>query len=125
LNYEKVEIGFKAQGEIQKLRAEKKVSEKGILDCRLSCRTILAVACNHLMTMTPIYYSFARVLISLDPETMTTRPDHAKSRFKYVLQTLIDSNWMDEGRADTVKEEYEFIDHIAELTGEESQMFTQ
>ena len=101
-----VDIGFAAKITLEKVYKEKKISQLQVLEFRKECESMLATTVAKIQERSPLNYSFARKLGSLDPRVMVSNPDQAIKMFQEVLQRLIETRWKTSEEADTVLAEY-------------------
>jgi len=83
-----VDIGFTTENVVKAVR--KKVSDKQLLDFRLSCRIFLKAVAK-LLNKTAIQYPLANNLAFLDPRLISDT-DKNKTRLKSVLRLLVQCN---------------------------------
>ena len=83
-----MDIGFTTENVVKAVR--KKVSDKQLLDFRLSCRIFLKAVAK-LLNKTAIQYPLANNLAFLDPRLISDT-DKNKTRLKSVLRLLVQCN---------------------------------
>ena len=67
---------------------------------------MLAAIVTRLWEKSPLKYSFARKLISLDPRWIAAEPDRAVTMFREVLTKLVDKKWGTHEQADDIWMQY-------------------
>ena len=83
------DIGFTTENAVKAVR--KNVSDKQLLDFRLSCRNFLKAVVAKLLNKTAIQYPLANNLAFLDPRLISDT-DKNKTRLKSVLRLLVQCN---------------------------------
>ena len=67
---------------------------------------MLAAIVTKIQERSPLKYSFARKLISLDPRLIAAEPDRAVAMFREVLTKLVDKKWRTPEQADDIWMQY-------------------
>ena len=67
---------------------------------------MLALIVTKTQERSPLKYSFARKLISLDPRLIAREPDRAVAMFREVLTKLVDKKWRTPEQADDIWMQY-------------------
>ena len=62
--------------------------------------------CSRIQERSPLKYSFARKLLSLDPRLIATELDRAVAMFREVLTKLVDKKWRTPEEADDIWMQY-------------------
>ena len=101
-----VDVGFAATATLTKAYKEKKLSQQQVFEFKKECCTILAAIGTKIKERSPLKYSFARKLISLDPRLIAAGPDRAVAMFREVLTKLVDKKWRTSEQADDIWLQY-------------------
>ena len=101
-----IDIGFAAKATVDKAFRDKKLSQLQVLEFRKEYEIMLTTTVSKLQERSPLKYSLARKMSSLDPRVMVSKPEAAIKMFQQVLQRLIEAKWKTSGEADTVLAEY-------------------
>ena len=88
-----VDVGFAATATLTKAYKEKKLSQLQVFEFKKECCAMLAAIVTKIQERSPLKYSFARKLISLDPRLIAAEPDRAVAMFREVLTKLVDKKW--------------------------------
>ena len=67
---------------------------------------MLAAIVTKIQERSPLKYSFARKLISLDPRLIPAEPNRAVTMFREVLAKLVDKKWRIFEQADDILMQY-------------------
>ena len=67
---------------------------------------MLQTIVSKIQERSPLKYSLARKLVSMDPRLMVSNPDNATKMFQQVLQILIENKWKTAEEADTMLAQY-------------------
>ena len=67
---------------------------------------MLAAIVTRIQERSPLKYSFARKLISLDPRLIAAEPDRVVAMFREVLTKLVDKKWRTPEQADDIWMQY-------------------
>ena len=70
------------------------------------CCAMLAAIVTKIWERSPLKYSFARKLISLDPRLIAAEPDRAVAVFREVLTKLVDKKWRTPEQSDDIWMQY-------------------
>ena len=88
-----VDVRFAATATLTKAYKEKKPSQQHVFEFKKECCVMSAATVTKMQERSPLKYSFARKLISLDPRLITAEPDRAVAMFREVLTKLVDKKW--------------------------------
>ena len=80
-----VDVGFAATDTLTKAVNEKKLSSRQVFEFKKECCTMLAAIVSKIQERSPLMYSFARNLVSLDPRLIAAEPDKVVRMFREVL----------------------------------------
>ena len=97
-----IDVGFAAASTLSKGVKEKKISKHEHLEFKKECSTMLATMVTKLQERSPIQYSFARKLVSLDPRLVISESEKVEKMFKEVLTKLADTKWIKNEQADCI-----------------------
>ena len=86
MDYSTLDIGFTTENAVKAVR--KNVTEKQLLDFRLSCRNFLKAVIAKLLNKTTVQYPLANNMAFLDPRLVSDM-DKNKTRLKSVLRQLV------------------------------------
>ena len=81
-----IDVGFVAAAELKK----KPGSERDRLEFRQACRRFILTIIDKLKKKSPLNYSLVRNLSCLDPMEITNKTDLCESKFRKVLQLMVD-----------------------------------
>ena len=101
-----VDIGFAATDTLTKAVNEKKLSSQQVFEFKKECCTMLAAIVSKIQERSPLKYSFARNLVSLDPRLIAAEPDKVVRMFREVLTKLVDKKWRTPEQADDIWMQY-------------------
>ena len=105
-----MEIGFRAE---KRMEEAKNISERRVLEFRLSCRDSLLAIVTKLMEKSPVKYALARCVTCLDPKKMVNT-DSCISKMKVILKLLMEANRVEEADCETILSQFrEFLDNDA------------
>ena len=111
VTYGKVDVGFAATLRIKELVSTKKVSERDAMDFKMKSKQCLATAVAKIQEKCPLKYSMTRNLSCLDPVCLAKDRKDCATRFKRILNKLVDLNQIRENQCDRIQREYEtFLD---------------
>ena len=111
VTYGKVDVGFAATHRIKELVSTKKVSERDVMDFKMKSKQCLATSVAKIQEKCPLKYSMTRNLSCLDPVCLAKDRKDCATRFKRILNKLVDLNQIRENQCDRIKREYEtFLD---------------
>ena len=96
-----IDVGFAAKS-FDKLIKDKKVSDLQVLEFRKECQAMLVGTVTKIQEWSPLKFSLARKLISVDPRLIATNPESAIKMFQQALQQLIEAWWNTPGEGDTI-----------------------
>jgi hypothetical protein len=112
VEYSKIDVGFGAENELNRLISSKKVSDRQVLDFRMKCRSWIKSTVTKLVQKTALKYSLARNLQFLDPRRISEK-DRNRNNLKSILTLLIQSNRVSDKAADDVLNQYSaYVDDI-------------
>ena len=97
-----IDVGFAAASTLSKAVKEKKISEHEQFEFKKEHSTMLATMVTKLQERSPIQYSFARKLASLDPHLVISESEKVEKMFKEVLTKLVDTKWIKNEQADCI-----------------------
>ena len=97
-----IDVGFAAKALIDKLIKDKKVSDLQVLEFRKECQAMLVGTVTKIQEWSPLKFSLARKLISVDPRLIASNPESAIKMFQQALQQLIEAQWNTPGEGDTI-----------------------
>ena len=110
----KIEVGFKAESELKSLLRTKAISERQVFQFKEECRLFVVKCVNKIFERSPLKYSLARNMASLDPRLMVTDQEHSKSKFKCLLENLVTLNRVDGDNVDMLVASYkELLQDVA------------
>ena len=101
-----IDVGFAAASTLSKAVKEKKISKCQHFKFKKECSTMLATMVTKLQERSPIQYSFARKLASLDPHLVICESEKVEKMFKEVLTKLVDTKWIKNEQADCIWIQY-------------------
>ena len=101
-----VDVGFAARATLNKVIKENKVSKRQVVEFRKDCCTMLAAIVNKIQERSPLQYSFARKLMSLDPRLIAAEPDKVVKMFRELLTKLVDKKWRTPDQGDSAWMQY-------------------
>ena len=101
-----VDVGFAARATLTNAIKEKTVSKRQVLEFKKECCTMLAAIVDKIQERSPLQYSFARKLMSLDPRLIATEPDEVVIMFRELLTKLVDKNWRTPDQGDIAWMQY-------------------
>ena len=87
-----VDVGFAATATLTKAYKEKKLSQQQVLQLKKECRAMLAAIVTKIQERSPLKYSFARKLISLDPRPKAAEPDRVVAVFRDMITKPVDKS---------------------------------
>jgi len=114
--YTKVDVGFSAQKILKEVQAEKKVSDRQVLEFRMETRAFLQAVMKQLLLKSALKYSLTKNISSLDPRLMddAAKREANKTHFHGVIAKLTETGRFPESDADeAVKQYVDFIDIVA------------
>ena len=85
-----VGVGFAATATLTKAYKEKKLSQQQVLEFKKEFCAMLTAIVTKIQERSPLKYSFARKLVSLDPRLKAAEPDRGVAVFREVLTKLVD-----------------------------------
>ena len=85
-----VDVGFAVTATLTKTYKEKKLSQQQFFELKKGCCAMFAAIVNKIQERSPLKYSFARRLISLDPRLIAAEPDRTVAMFREVFTKLVD-----------------------------------
>ena len=97
-----IDVGFTAKALIDKLIKDKKVSDLQALEFRKECQAMLVGTVTKIQERSPLKFSLARKLISVDPRLIASNPESAIKMFQQALQQLIEARWNTPGEGDII-----------------------
>lgn len=107
----KIDVGFACDNILKKKGLG--VSEKQILEFRLSCRDFLIATVKKLLLKSPVIYSLVRKLSCLNPVRMANEKEECKTLFKKVLSLMMNAKKVGESECDALYRSFVvFIDKI-------------
>ena len=106
VNYKNVDIGFSADRMLKKLVKDKKCSERQEMEFRQSAKAFVVSMLSRLLMKSPLTYTLVRNLSFLDPRLMVTSTEGCKTKFKRVLNVLIEANRVDEKDCDDILNQF-------------------
>ena len=101
-----VDVGFAATDTLTKAVNEKKLSSQQVFEIKKECCTMFAAIVSKIQERSPLKYSFARNLVSLDPRLIAAEPDKVVRMFREVLTKLVDKKWRTPEQADDIWMQY-------------------
>jgi hypothetical protein len=111
VTHSKVDIGFEADRLLKDLKG--KVSDRQVMEFKMSCLAALKTNASKLMDKTPIAYGLARSLQCLHPNLMAVGKKTCLEKFKVVQTKLVETKWLQANRCDQIKWEFEtFLDRV-------------
>ena len=93
LENKKIEVGFKAEGELKSLLSTKAISKCQVFQFREECRQFVVKCVNKIFERSPLKYRLARNMACLDPRLMVS--DQEQSKCKRLLEELVTLNRVD------------------------------
>ena len=104
--YFKIDIGFVAEKSL-KCAAERKkkkaISDKELMQFQMECKEFLVKLVKKVMEKSPLKFSLARSMSSLDPQEMTTAAKETNlKKFKAVLTAMNEANRVADTEVDEV-----------------------
>lgn len=112
----KVEIGFAAEAALSKLKSQKKISERQVLEIKMDCMSFLIALLKKFIDKSPVQYPLVRSMQCLDPRKMVANKELCVTKMKRVLQTLVSANQVQESVCDDVLREYRAFCEFALVT---------
>lgn len=109
-----IDVGFVSDMELKSLIAQKKVSERQVLDFKIQCKVFLLKLVEKLKTKSPLSYTVVRNLSCLDPsEICKGNTDKCCDKFRRVLSTLENCKKVNVNDCDNLLDEYKkFVDEV-------------
>ncbi|KAK2138958.1 hypothetical protein LSH36_2157g00001 [Paralvinella palmiformis] len=107
----KIEVGFKAEGELKSLLSTKAISECQVFQFREECRQFVVECVNKIFERSPLKYRLARNMACLDPRLMVSDQEHSKSKCKRLLEELVTLNRVDGDDVDILVASYKELLH--------------
>lgn len=120
LEYSKVDIGFVTETTLKELG--KKVTDRQLLDFRVSCKNWLKATVAKLLNKTAVQYSLANNLSCLDPRLIQETEKNV-TRMKSILRLLVQCNRVDPNEVDEMLRQY--TDYNAAMREKELSKFQQ
>jgi len=118
VDYSKVDIGFTAENAVKAVR--KNMSDKQLLDFRLSCRNFLKAVVAKLLNKTAVHYPLANNLAFLDPRLISDSEKN-KTRLKFILRLSVQCNRVAESDVDEIMRQHSKYE--ASMTDKERDSF--
>ena len=107
----KIEVGFKAEGELKSLLSTKAISECQVFQFREECRQFVVECVKKIFERSPLKYRLARNMACLDPRLMVSDQEHSKSKCKRLLEELVTLNRVDGDDVDILVASYKELLH--------------
>ena len=110
----KVDVGYIAERELKQLLKRKAVSDVRVYTFRQQCMSFLRAIIAKMIAKTPIAHAFARNLASLDPCKIANDRRGSASRFKHVLEHLVQCKHIKLREVDALLLQFDtFIERVA------------
>ena len=78
------------------------MSDLQVLEFRKECQAMLVGTITKIQERSPLKFSLARKLISVDPRLIASNPESAIKMFQQAMQQLIEARWNTPGEGDTI-----------------------
>lgn len=114
--YNNVDVGFSARKILKEVQAQKKVTDRQVLEFRMETRAFLQAVMKQLLLKSPVKYSLTKNLSALDPRLMAQAAEREANRtlFRGVIAKLTEAGRFPERDADEAEKQYgDFIDNVA------------
>ncbi|KAK2143912.1 hypothetical protein LSH36_800g01109 [Paralvinella palmiformis] len=109
LENKKIEVGFKAEGELKSLLSTKAISKCQVFQFREERRQFVVKCVNKIFERSPLNYRLARNMACLDPRLMVS--DQEQSKCKRLLEELVTLNRVDGDDVDMLVASYKELLH--------------
>ena len=113
LSARSIETGAKANAILNKLFADKKISERQVLQFKMDCKKFVMTSVEKMLAKSPINYSLVRSLTCLNPNNLANKQDLCRKRFKNVLIRLSEAGKFDK-MDEAAREFNEFLDDVVD-----------
>ena len=114
--YNNVDVGFSARKILKEVQAQKKVTDRSVLEFRMETRAFLQAIMKQLMLKSPLKYSLTKNLSALDPRLMAqvAKREANRTQFRCVMTKLTEAGRFPERDADEAEKQYgDFTDNVA------------
>jgi len=113
--YSKIDIGFMAEKSLKSAvdqKTKKKISDKELMQFRMESKEFLIKLVKKIMEKSPLKYSLARNMSSLDPREMGNAAKESNmKKFKTVLTTMNEANRVADNEVEELLQQYsKYID---------------
>lgn len=114
--YNNGDVGFSAQKLLKELQAEKKISDRQVLEFRMECRAFLQAVVKQLQVKSPLKYGLTKNISTFNPIQMddASKRESNKTMFHSIVYKLTQTGRFRECDADDAMSWYSnFIDNVA------------
>jgi hypothetical protein len=116
LDLKQVNPGFVSEKIVKKLLANKKISERDIIEFQHGCKNFMVAVVAHLLEKCPIVYKLVRNMVCLDPSFIALQPNAACNKFKHVVNSLVEAKRLECDAVDSVRETFNnFVKKVKDL----------
>lgn len=123
LDKKKIQIGFKAESELKKLKSSKIISERQAFEFRDDCRKCLIRLVEKISERSPLRYSIARNLSCLDPRSMAKQAENCKKQMRRLLELLVKIKRVNDDDVDDLNRAYNDFLRDVVANGDDSARF--